>query len=131
MNKNLSLELIFIAAVAVAACGRSYTETTTAAVVPSAPVTGRAIDAIASERCQREARCENIGANRHYVSLGGCTTELRGEVMNQLTTATCPNGVNSAQLEKCLAGVRGQRCENALDALDRQTLCATTSLCSR
>ena len=133
MTKKHSIAFLLSIA-AVAACGHSYSETgatTTTAARPSAPANQESIEAITSARCEREARCDNVGANRHYVSSEGCMTQLRGEAMNQLTTSTCPNGIDKAQLSKCLADIRGERCENLLDTLDRQATCTTSSLCPR
>jgi len=129
-----ALTIPFALAIAVVACGHSYSETgatSTTAAQPSGPVNQRAIDAITGARCEREVRCDNVGANRHYVSREGCMTQLRGEAMNSLTTSACPNGIDRAQLDRCLADVRGERCENVLDSLDRITNCSTNALCSR
>ena len=118
------------------ACGHEYTEVgttrvTSAVVAPSPPVDPQEIDAIALTRCKREARCENIGAGRHFGSYEGCAAELRGEAMNKLTTYACPKGIDVVQLDKCLADIRGERCSNLIDTLDRVTACSTSSLCSR
>jgi Family of unknown function (DUF6184) len=124
----------FLFAVAGAACGHSYSETstpsTTGGTAPRATVHQEAVNSIASARCKREERCDNIGPNKHYVSADGCMTQLRGEGMNELNSSSCPNGIDSAQLDKCLADIHGERCENALDALSRLSSCSTGSLCA-
>jgi hypothetical protein len=133
MSKGHSARLGLAAlAVVAAACGHEYSEadtTTTTAATQNAPASQRAIDAITAARCQREARCDNIGANRHYVNRTGCMTQLRGEEMNQLTTSACPNGIDNAQLDRCLADIRGEHCENALDTIERISTCSTGALC--
>jgi hypothetical protein len=135
MTKAHSTALVSVLAAAlVAACGHSYSQTsstTTTAARPSAPVHPRAIDALASARCEREARCDNIGPNRRYVSRDGCMTQLKGEEMNALTASSCPSGIDQPQLDRCVAEVRGERCENILDSIDRLANCNTNSLCSR
>jgi hypothetical protein len=136
MTRSLTIAFALATATtaAVAGCGHSYSETgstSTTAAQPNGPVDQRAIDAMTGARCEREARCDNVGANRHYVSREGCITQLRGEAMNSLTTSACPNGIDRAHLDRCLADVRGERCENVLDSLDRIANCSTNALCSR
>jgi hypothetical protein len=134
MNTCHSIALFVFAAATVVACGHEYSETsstTTTGAVASSPVNQQAIDAIAATRCAREARCDNVGAGKHYVSRQGCMTQLRGEGMNDLTTTACPHGLDNAQLDKCLADIRGERCENVLDTIARLSSCSRSSLCSR
>jgi hypothetical protein len=132
MHKSYPIvfSLLSIAAVA---CGHEYSEsgaTTTTAARAGTPTNDRAIDAITNARCEREARCNNVGQNKTYVSNEGCLTQLRGEAMNSLTASSCPQGINGPQLDKCLADVRGERCENVLDTIGRLANCNTTALCS-
>jgi hypothetical protein len=120
------------AAAAVAACGGEYSETgTTTTTAASAPIKGDTIDVIANARCEREARCDNVGAGKTYVSFEGCRTQIRGDEMNELTTTNCPRGVQPRALDKCLAVIRGQRCDNLADAFNRVNDCARPSLCPR
>jgi hypothetical protein len=125
---------LFVAGAAMAvACGHEYSETsytTTTGAIASRPVHQEAIDAIAATRCSREARCDNVGAGRHYGSRQGCMTQLRGESISDLTTAACPH-LDNAQLDKCLADIRGERCENVLDTIARLSSCSRSSLCSQ
>jgi hypothetical protein len=123
-----------VVAVAVAACGHEYSEsstTTTTAAAQTALPYQQAIDRIAGARCQRELRCDNVGANKHYVSFDGCTTQLRGEGMNELTTTECPRGLDTFQVNKCVADIQAERCENLLDTISRVSSCRTGSLCAR
>jgi hypothetical protein len=132
-TRSRAIALFFLSGLAVA-CGHEYAEvgaTTTTSARPSEPVSGEAVDAIAGTRCRREMRCDNVGAGRRYVSYDGCTTEMRGVAMNHLTTHACPHGIDAAQLDKCLADLRGERCSNVLDTIDRVTACSTSSLCPR
>jgi hypothetical protein len=126
-----TITVLVLAATAASACGHEYSETstTTTTAARSRPANGDAIDAIANARCERESRCDNVGPGKRYVSREGCLTQLRGEGMNDLTPVECPHGVDSPQLDKCLADVRGERCENVLDTIARLSNCSTGSLC--
>jgi Family of unknown function (DUF6184) len=122
-----------------AACGHNTysaigTTTTTSAAQPSTPVTPgipEAIAAISGTRCMREAKCDNVGAGRRYPSYSSCVSEFRGQALSHLTSYTCPNGTVAAQLDGCLADIRGRGCSNELDTIDHVTACSTSSLCPR
>jgi hypothetical protein len=124
----------FALGVAVAACGHSYSQAsapTTTSTAVSAPASEKAVERISAARCDREMRCGNVGAGKSYVSPEGCTTEVKGKTMNDLTTSACPRGIDEMQLDKCLADIKGERCENVLDALSRLANCRTGALCPK
>jgi len=128
------LTFSILAGTAILACAHEQNgsgSTTTTGARTSAPISQSVIDAIAGARCDREAQCNNIGANKKYANRQGCVTELRGQQMNELTEASCPSGVDQPQYEKCLADIRGERCENPLDTLSRLNACRTGALCPR
>jgi len=126
------LALAFAGSITAIACGEQYAEqSTTTTTAAAAPVHGGEIETIASARCAREARCDNVGAGKRYVSREGCLTELRGGEMNELTTTSCPRGVDQRALDKCLGDINGERCENAFDSFNRLNSCAKDSLCPR
>ena len=87
-------------------------------------------DALAGTRCMREAKCENVGAGRTYSNRDACMTEIRGESMNRLTATACPNGLEAAKLDDCLATLRNDHCENMPSGLDRFPTCSASLLCS-
>jgi hypothetical protein len=91
--------------------------TTTSGVIATGPVTARDAELVASERCDREARCDNIGAHRKYPTREVCVAMVRDDSLNTLTKAACPEGVDSARLQTCLMDIREDRCNNPFDAL--------------
>jgi hypothetical protein len=95
----------------------------------AAPVSPRAADEIAAARCDREQSCNNVGADRKYSTHDVCVAQLRAENQNDLTNASCPNGISSRAVEKCLADIRGEQCDHPLDTLERLRACARSSLC--
>lgn len=133
-NTYLIFSVPFALGIAVAACGHSYSQagaptTTTGSPAASAPASDKAVERISSARCDREMRCGNVGAGKSYVNQDGCLTEVKGKTMNDLTNSACPRGIDTMQLDKCLADIKGERCENVLDALSRLSNCRTGALC--
>jgi hypothetical protein len=121
-----------VAVAACAACGgggnpQSSTTTTAAAV----PASGDAIDVVAANRCEHEARCGNVGASRRYVNNEGCLMELRGHEMNELTSVSCPRGVDQLALDRCLADLRTAPCESTLDSFASLQRCMKDTLCPK
>jgi len=124
---------IILASAAVACSHESSSpgSTTITGSRESAPVSKSVVDSIADARCDREAQCNNVGADRTYASRTACVTKLRGDGMNDLSEANCPNGVDSKQLDKCLADISGERCDSPLDTLSRVAACRTGALCNK
>jgi hypothetical protein len=97
--------------------------------VAAAPVSPRAVEEIASARCDREQTCNNIGADKTYATRDVCVGKLRADNQNDLTNASCPNGLSRPGLDKCLADIRGERCDHPLDTLARLNACTRSSIC--
>ncbi len=55
--------------------------------------------------------------------------KLHADNENDLTNANCPNGISRPALDKCLADIRGERCDHPLDTLSRLNSCAKATLC--
>jgi hypothetical protein len=96
---------------------------------PAAPVSMHAAEEIAATRCDREQTCNNVGVDRKYATRDVCVGKLRAENENDFTNASCPNGISRARLDKCLADIRGERCDHPLDTLERIDSCSRGSIC--
>jgi len=105
------------------------TTRTTSGSTLAAPVDGHAIDELAAARCDREQTCNNVGNNKSYATRDVCVQKLRADGQNDLTNGSCPNGISRLALDKCLADIRGERCDHPLDTLSRLNSCARASLC--
>ena len=116
----------------VSACGNSYdtrpaSNGTTAGTMHNDNET--AINAIASEQCNRAVRCESVGAGKKYGDRQQCMADVRHEGENNLRAAECRGGIDHPQLEKCLADIRADHCNNVADHLTRMATCRTGALC--
>jgi hypothetical protein len=87
------------------------------------------IDRIVGARCAREAACNNIGADKRYSDQNACTQKIRGDMHDDLNTRDCPAGVDSKELDECLAEIKNQDCNNPLDLIGRLAACRTSDMC--
>src|SRR5690242_8349606 len=51
-----------------------------------------AVTEIVTERCIREERCKNIGADRPYESRDACTSKLKGSTESDINVKGCKHG---------------------------------------
>jgi hypothetical protein len=120
-------------AIAVVACaGEEKREPETAMTPASSATQGndRSIQAITEERCQRESRCGNVGADETYASEDDCRRELNQKGYDSLGADECPSGVHQPALQACLASIRAEDCGAPLDSLERMVDCRSGKLCA-
>jgi hypothetical protein len=84
---------------------------------------------IVAARCDREARCDNVGPSKTYADRNACTSKLSAETESDLNLKDCPRGVDRAKVDECLSKIHGQECNNPIDALSRVSACRTGALC--
>jgi Family of unknown function (DUF6184) len=99
-----------------------------ARVEPPVPV-GSAVDSIVQARCDREARCNNIGTDREYTNRDACLSEVRADWRDDLNFTDCPGGVDSKELNECMEEIRAESCGNPFDTLGRLVACRSSDLC--
>jgi hypothetical protein len=97
--------------------------------VGSGIATKRAVHAIAKARCEREGRCENVGADKNYASLDACVAKIEHEWAGDLNKYECPHGIVQSELDQCLADVRAEECGNPFDTLSRIAQCDADDIC--
>ena len=85
---------------------------------------------IAGARCEREARCTNIGADKKYASDEVCEDQIRSEWANDLNAYDCPKGVVDAELDECLNAIRNEDCNSPFDTLSRVSACTAGQICA-
>lgn len=101
------------------------TTITGAAVVNNDAAMGR----IVAARCDREATCNNIGADKRFGTRDVCSREMMTKMHDDLKASDCPKGIDGKHLEECLTAIRKESCNNPLEALSRITACNTPQLC--
>ncbi|AKU94292.1 hypothetical protein AKJ09_00956 [Labilithrix luteola] len=132
--------------VALFACNRDRTDTsrertgtmsdktgeTTVTGARIVPVSNEmAVDKLVVARCEREAACNNIGADKHYATREVCTGEVRAKTGSELRASDCPGGVDSKQLDTCVDSIRKESCDNPIDSIARLMSCRSSDLCLR
>jgi hypothetical protein len=104
------------------------TSTVTGANVPSIS-NETAISRITEARCGREAACGGIGKDKHYISRDVCTEGVHASTKNDLNSQACPGGIEQMQLDKCVATIKAESCNNPIDAIERLAACRISDLC--
>ncbi|MFO0601733.1 MAG: DUF6184 family natural product biosynthesis lipoprotein [Polyangiales bacterium] len=88
-----------------------------------------ALNEIAQARCSREARCNNVGEGRRYMSEQACRTVVVNDFARDLNAAECNAGIDRGELTECMNDIRTEDCNNPLDTLSRVAACRTSDLC--
>jgi hypothetical protein len=92
---------------------------------------GNALDSIVLARCDREARCNNIGADRRYASRDACLSKIHSDWHDELNLTECPGGVDQNELSECLQEIRNEDCNNPFEKLGRVAACRSGELCRK
>jgi hypothetical protein len=91
--------------------------------------TASARESLAKARCEREQRCNDVGADRKYSSSDDCLTRVRADWKDDLNAHECPGGVNQVRLDECLTAVRQEECGHPFSTLDRVATCRSGAMC--
>jgi len=85
---------------------------------------------IADARCDREVKCNNVGADKKYASDAACEDQIRADWANDLNAYDCPGGVVDKELEECLNAIRNEDCNSPFDTLGRVSECMASQICA-
>jgi hypothetical protein len=88
-----------------------------------------AVSSIVEARCDREARCENIGPKEKFKSWQACRQEIAKKSSDKIGAPECPGGVDQHELSECLTEIRNEGCGNPLETLERVAACNGPDLC--
>jgi hypothetical protein len=98
-------------------------------VVRATTTSAKAVSSIVEARCDREARCNNIGADEKFKSWEECRKDIAEKSSDKIGAPECPGGIDSYELSECLSEVRSEKCGNPLDTLERVAACNSADLC--
>lgn len=90
---------------------------------------GAALGKITAARCDRETRCDNVGAGKTYDNRGACMSSIHGKTESDLNSKECPGGIRNSELSECLGKIDAEACGNPLDTISRLASCRTGALC--
>ena len=82
-------------------------------------------------RCDRQARCNNIGPNEKYKSRAECVSKMQSDDGKSINADECPGGINEGNLNRCLKALREEGCGSPIGALERLESCKTDSICKK
>ena len=87
------------------------------------------IKAIATARCDREATCNNVGADKKWATRDACLADLGEDLVDELNLSECPGGIVQKELDECLAEIKNESCNNPIDKIERLAACRESDLC--
>jgi hypothetical protein len=108
----------------------SHDEAHTSSVPGAGGETRSAVRNISDARCDREARCNNVGNDKKYASDEVCEDQIKSEWANDLNAYECPKGVVDGELEECLNAIRNEDCNSPFDTLGRISACTAGQICA-
>jgi hypothetical protein len=132
LKKTTALGLLFGLGVIAASCSRSRESLTPAAGMAERLSPADAAEEIAQARCEREQRCNNIGAESEFQSRDHCMNVIRPDTGHMLADEGCEHGVSRRDLDECLYEIQTERCSGVarmFDRLDRFMQCRAGDLC--
>lgn len=137
MRKTLAFAVLLGASSSAGAC--IYDDEPAAAPAPAmVPAAGGVVPAyqaaqvIGEARCNREARCNNIGPAAAFASWEHCVSVLRNDAQRNL--GACSYGVKDRELRACVSEIQAHACSSFVSPLDwfeRSIACSAGNLCLR
>lgn len=91
---------------------------------------GAIVGAIAKARCDREARCNNVGNGKEFASESACVETVRTQWHEELNAFACKGGIVEDELTECLEAIRNEHCGSRLDSLRRLVACRSGDICN-
>jgi len=116
----------------VVACGAkdySVGNATVTAAEPSGISNGDAIERIATERCNRELSCDQIGPERLWLTMADCRRDVRRDTRDYLDSDGCDHGVDAYGLASCVDSIRNARCDDQGQNVPGLVECRAAKLC--
>jgi hypothetical protein len=86
-----------------------------------------AIGEVSTARCDREQRCNHIGADMRYKDRGHCMSVMRSGSRRDFEQ--CHAGVDQDDLRECLTQIANEDCNGALERLEEYKECHLDDLC--
>lgn len=87
------------------------------------------VQRLATARCDRELRCNNIGVDAKFKSRDHCLSSVKNSYSDELNQWDCKGGIDTADFDKCLSAIRSEDCGNPIDTVGRVVACRTSDLC--
>ena len=84
---------------------------------------------ITGARCDREITCNQVGSNKRFETRAVCTMDQGKKTQDELKSADCPNGIDTAKLETCLSWISQRDCSQLLSSNESLDACKKSVLC--
>jgi hypothetical protein len=84
---------------------------------------------IATARCEREVKCNNVGEEGKYVTQEDCVVSLEPATRGELDKRDCPGGVSEIELRQCTDEIKQTDCDSPFQNIELVTECSNEELC--
>jgi hypothetical protein len=89
----------------------------------------RSTTLIATARCEREVKCNNVGESGEYVTQEDCVVRLEPATRGELDKRDCPSGISEVELRQCTDEIKQMGCDRPVQSIDLVTECGNEELC--
>ena len=128
--KHLAQSVLLSGVCVLGACSGSTRPPELAKAEPVPSESASASEQLAQARCAREARCNNVGAEKRYSSPEDCLSRVWTEWQGDFDAQDCRAGFEPGALDRCLTEIRVLECSSPLESLEQIPACQTASLCA-
>jgi len=133
MKTVKTLALVLSIGTVFGACASSEKEVMTpASSVAPRTTPAAAAEQIAAARCDREARCNDVGPSKEFQNREHCLQVMRKDASDKLADDDCPNGIANRDLQGCLSDIGSENCGGVslpFAKLDSMMACRQSHLC--
>lgn len=84
---------------------------------------------LASAKCDRQQRCNNVGPGEAYESRAQCEVVMRGKLTDDIHYRDCRGGIDDENLEECVDALREESCVNVFEKVSSHAKCRVSKLC--
>jgi hypothetical protein len=112
------------------ACAQDLDQASTTNTTGAVLAKDDAVLRIARARCEREAQC-NLFGTQSYSNKKECIEEYQTSTRRRagMDLDRCPHGVDNRQLDKCIAALQGEVCEEHMERVIDMSECSH-SMCA-
>jgi len=91
--------------------------------------TQRSSTLIATARCEREVKCNNVGGEGKYVTQEDCVVSLEPATRGELDNRDCAAGIAEVELKECTDEIKETDCDSPVQNIELITECSNEELC--
>jgi hypothetical protein len=87
------------------------------------------VEMLSAARCQRELRCERVGADKEHASLTACRASIATAWTNELNRYRCEGEIDREAISVCMQQIQKVDCAKPFESLKPLATCKLATLC--